>query len=83
MTIFLRRKRAGEYLQSNYGFGAERTLAKLAVVGGGPEYHKVGRFPVYTLGALDSWALSKIGAPVRSTSEAARLRAVTEASGAA
>jgi hypothetical protein len=34
---FLRRKQAREYLQAKYGFGAEKTLAKLAVTGGGPE----------------------------------------------
>jgi hypothetical protein len=67
---FVRRKQEGEYLTGKYGFGTERTLAKLAVVGGGPEYRMAGRFPVYTLEALDNWALSKIGAPVRSTSEA-------------
>jgi hypothetical protein len=38
-----------------------------------------GRFPVYTVEDLDNWALGKIGAPVRSTSEAkaARLNAST------
>jgi hypothetical protein len=67
---FLRRKQTGEYLLSKYGFGAERTLDKLAVTGGGPEFRKAGRFPVYMPEALDAWALSKIGGPVRSTSEA-------------
>ena len=67
---FVRRKQAGEYLQAKYGFGAEKTLAKLAVIGGGPEYRMAGRFPVYTIEALDNWALGKIGAPVRNTSEA-------------
>ena len=67
---FVRRKQAGEYLQSKYGFGAPNTLAKLAVVGGGPEYRMAGRFPLYRIADLDYWALSKIGAPVRSTSEA-------------
>jgi hypothetical protein len=67
---FLRRKQAGEYLLAKYGFGAEKTLAKVAVVGGGPEYRKAGRIPLYTIEALDNWALAKIGAPVHSTSEA-------------
>jgi len=67
---FRRRKQAGAYLLSSYRFGAEKSLAKLAVTGGGPEYHMAGQFPVYTLESLDYWAMSKIGSPVHSTSEA-------------
>jgi hypothetical protein len=67
---YLRRKQAGEYLKTRYGFGAAKTLAKLAVVGGGPEIYYAGpRTPLYTEEKLDAWAQSKIGRPVRSTSE--------------
>jgi hypothetical protein len=34
---FMRRREAGKYLQDNYGHGSEKTLAKLACLGGGPE----------------------------------------------
>lgn len=67
---FLRRKAAGVYLTEKYGFGAARTLAKAAVTGDGPEYHKAGRVVLYTREALDKWALAKIGAARRSTSAA-------------
>jgi hypothetical protein len=67
---FLRRKAAGAYLIEKYGFGAPRTLAKAAVTGDGPEYHKAGRVVLYTRDALDKWALAKIGAARRSTSAA-------------
>ncbi|MCW2286218.1 hypothetical protein M2323_004043 [Rhodoblastus acidophilus] len=67
---YLRRQQAAEYLKGRYGFGAARTLAKLAVVGGGPEIFYAGpRTPLYTEEKLDAWAQSKIGRPVRSTSE--------------
>lgn len=65
---YYRRKGAAEYLLKKYGFGASATLAKLAVTGGGPEYRKAGRMPLYAEDSLDAWALSKIGAPRRSTS---------------
>lgn len=65
---FLRRKAAGIYLTQKYGFGAARTLAKAAVTGEGPDYHKAGRVVLYTQQALDKWALAKIGAARRSTS---------------
>jgi hypothetical protein len=65
---FRRRKAAAQYLLEKYGFGAAATLAKLAVTGGGPEYYKAGRTPLYAEDSLDAWALSKIGAPRRSTS---------------
>lgn len=66
---FMRRKQAGDYLTNKYGFGAARTLAKLVVTGGGPEFHKAGRIVLYTKEAIDNWALSKIGVARRSTSD--------------
>ena len=65
---FLRRKTAGEYLKSTFGFGSERTLAKLACVGGGPEFRKAGAVALYEPSKLNEWALAKIGAPKKSTS---------------
>jgi hypothetical protein len=66
---YLRRKNAGDYLKTKYGFGSEKTLAKLACVGGGPTFHKAGPAALYEPAALDERALSKIGAPQRSTSD--------------
>ena len=66
---YLRRDRAAEYLQTNYGFGTAATLAKLAVIGGGPIFQKIGRWPVYTAADLDTWAVSRMSAPGRSTAE--------------
>ncbi len=68
---FLRRDAAAAYLKEKYGFGAARTLAKGAVTGDTPEFHKAGRIVLYRRDALDAWALSKIGAPQKSTSDAA------------
>jgi hypothetical protein len=70
---FLRRKPAGEYLKTKFGFGSEKALAKLACIGGGPEFRKAGSVALYEPEKLDEWALEKIGNPVRSTSEAAQL----------
>ena len=47
----------------------EKTLAKLACIGGGPVYRLFGRIPLYTSFDLDAYADSKLGKPVRSTSE--------------
>jgi hypothetical protein len=66
---YLRRAAAGAYLKTKYGVGSARTLAKLAVIGGGPEMRYIGRLPVYTIAALDEWAQSKISGPRRSTSD--------------
>lgn len=66
---FLRRKDAGDYLKTKFGFGSEKTLAKLACVGGGPEFRKAGVAALYEPEALDRWALAKIGAPQSSTSD--------------
>lgn len=66
---FLRRKDAGAYLKAKYGFGSEKTLAKLACIGGGPEFRKAGTAALYEPAKLDAWALTKIGAPQSSTSD--------------
>lgn len=68
---YLRRDKAAEYLQKNWGFGAVDTLASLATRGGGPRFRKLGRFPVYTEADLDKWARSRLSDPVSSTSELA------------
>jgi hypothetical protein len=67
---FLRRSEAAEYVVNHYGFPCSRQwLAKLAVIGGGPVFHKAGRYPVYEPSELDRWAEARIGPPQRSTSE--------------
>ena len=66
---YLRRSEAAAHLKSRYGVGATQTLAKLACIGGGPIFHKIGRFPVYTVADLDAWAAGRMSGPVRSTSE--------------
>lgn len=68
----LRRKAASDYLHEIYGLDrAPTTLAKLAVVGGGPIFRRVGRVPLYSTDDLDEWVASKLSGPMRSTSEAA------------
>ena len=66
---FFPRKRAGEYLKAKYGFGSEKSLAKLACVGGGPEFRKMGSATLYEPTKLDEWAIAKISGPRRSTSD--------------
>jgi len=66
---FLRRRDAAQYLRAKFGFGSTATLAKLAVYGAGPLMIYAGRIPLYSEESLDSWARSKLSAPVRSTSE--------------
>lgn len=66
---FLRRDQAAKYLKETYGHGSAKTLAKLASIGGGPEYRKCGRLAVYEPAKLDEWALSRVGPAQRSTSD--------------
>ena len=65
----LRRTQAAEYIVANFGFPlSKKTLAKLAVVGGGPPFRRAGRFPLYDPDDLDAWAEQKIGPLQASTS---------------
>ena len=68
----LRRKDAAKYILETYHVQCSaKTLANLACVSSdGPPFRKVGRFPVYPVSGLDTWARSRIGPLVRSTSEA-------------
>lgn len=68
---FLRRKAASQYLLDVHGVvRAPSTLAKYAVIGGGPVFQRIGRDPVYTPNDLDAWVASKLSGPMRSTSDA-------------
>ena len=66
----LRRWEASEYMAFMHGLTvAPATLAKLASIGGGPGFHRVGRIPLYPRDELDRWATEKLGRVVKSTSD--------------
>jgi hypothetical protein len=68
---YFSRKAASAYLLATWGLKrSPNYLAKLAVVGGGPAFHKAGRDPLYSPTDLDSWATALIGPRLLSTSEA-------------
>jgi len=69
---FMSRKEASAYLNGRGFPVAVAALAKLACVGGGPEFHKFGRYPRYTAKALDMWASHRLSSALRSTSEVAK-----------
>ena len=66
---FLRPLQAAELLHQKFGFGAVRSLAKMRVKGGGPNYRRAGRLILYTEADLLAWAESRLTGPHRSTSE--------------
>lgn len=75
VTAYLRRRAAAQYLREKWGIPrSEKTLAKLACIGGGPVYRLWGRIPLYTTADLDAYAEAKLGKPVHSTSEYERHR---------
>lgn len=66
---YRRRDGAAQYIREKHNQPCQpKTLAKLAVLGGGPVYCKAGRFPLYQDPDLDVWAESRIGARRLSTS---------------
>ena len=70
-----RRTGAAAYVTETYGFPCSpKTLAKLACCSSdGPPFRLAGRFPMYPISGLDTWAQNKIGPLVRSTSEVRRV----------
>ena len=66
----MRRRDASAYLFQLYGISlAPTTLAKLAVLGGGPRYRLDGRFPLYDVAELDAFATARLGDLRTSTSD--------------
>jgi hypothetical protein len=65
------RVETARYLSDRWFPCSPKTLAKLAVIGGGPAFRKAGRVPLYSEASVDAWAASKIGPLVHSTSELA------------
>jgi len=66
---YLRRAEAALYLQQRYGAYTRETLAKLACVGGGPPFRKMGAYPLYRASELDAWAEARMSGSVASTAE--------------
>ena len=75
LDCLLRRTEAAKYVTDTYGIPCSpKTLAKLACVSSdGPPFRMAGRTPLYPIQNLDTWAQSKIGPLVRSTSEVRRV----------
>lgn len=66
----LRRAEASVYLKERHGIDRKpSTLAKLAVVGGSPPFRHAGRYPIYALDDLDSWAASILSGKKLTTSD--------------
>ena len=69
----MRRPVASTYLFEEHGVSlTPATLAKLAVVGGGPKFRKDGKFPIYDRDELDSFAVARLGPLRSSTSDTGR-----------
>jgi len=69
---YLRRKAAAQYLRDHWGYPCTtNTLAKLAVVGGGPIFNRAGRMVFYAIEELDRYVEVKLGPPLRSTADIA------------
>jgi hypothetical protein len=68
-----RRTEAAQYIKEKWGYPCSpRTLAKYAVIGGGPGFRKAGRYPLYHSDDLDRWVSDKLSDLVTSTSALAR-----------
>ena len=63
VQTYLRRDAAAQYLRDRYGIYTPETLAKLAHLGAGPRFRKLGRYPLYTPRDLDDWALGRMTEP--------------------
>ncbi len=67
---FLDRRAAAAFLKDRIGSGSPLTLAKMAVNGGGPAFHRCQNRVIYAVPDLIEWADSKIGPKQTSTADA-------------
>jgi hypothetical protein len=70
LETLLRREAAAAALTEISLTTSPKTLSTLATRGGGPQFRKYGRYPVYRWGDCLDWAHSRLSAPMHSTSEA-------------
>lgn len=70
----LRRAEAAAYVSERFFPCSPKTLAKLVVVGGGPQFRKAGKWPIYEKPDLDHWAQSKLSPKVSSSSAGPQMR---------
>lgn len=67
-AFLLSRRKTALYIETTYGARCSvSTLAKMAVSGAGPAFRHLGRFVVYELEDIDSWARGRLSAKVHST----------------
>ena len=68
----LRTDEAAFYLTHGCGDPISKgELANRRVNGGGPAFHRAGRWPVYTIAALDKYAEKRLGPELKTTSSRA------------
>jgi hypothetical protein len=60
---------AAQYITDHWFPCSPKTLAKLAVIGGGPAFRKAGRVPLYSVSSCDQYGNGKIGPLVHSTAD--------------
>jgi hypothetical protein len=68
-TLLTRQGAAQALTEAGYPT-SPKTLATKASRGGGPKFRKYGSRPLYRWHDLREWARSRLGPPMRSTSEA-------------
>jgi hypothetical protein len=71
MKKYFTRVQLAEYLTEMGYQVSPKTLAKYAVIGGGPLFRKFGNRPLYTTEDGLNWAESKLSTPMTSTSQEA------------
>lgn len=64
---YLNRREASAYIRAKGLPCAPSTLAKLATIGGGPNFMKFSRNVVYTPAALDDWVENRLSGPKPNT----------------
>ena len=64
---YLTRREAAAFVREKGLPCALATLAKLATVGGGPNFRKFGRNVVYLPSDLDAWISNRLSAPKSNT----------------
>lgn len=70
----LTRREASDYLLEKHGIRrCPATLAKYAVIGGGPPFRRAGRNIIYDPPVLDEWADEITSPLMRSTSDATEI----------
>lgn len=68
--LFMLRDQVPAYIEGKFGVSCSKaTLTRLACVGGGPSFRKIGKRVIYAPEDVDAWMMGRMSPPLAKASD--------------